>query len=58
MEVSPDYANHEYTEKMDSHIEELKTLARRSGIDYYLMSTDRPLDGALREYLSIRQGRM
>ncbi|MBM3811337.1 MAG: DUF58 domain-containing protein [Acidimicrobiia bacterium] len=58
MEVSPDYANHEYTRKMDSHIEELKTLAQRSGIDYYLMSTDRPLDGALREYLSIRQGRM
>ena len=28
-----------------------------AGMDYYLLVTDRPLDGALREYLTIRQGR-
>ena len=26
-------------------------------MDYYLLATDRPLDGALREYLTMRQGR-
>ena len=36
---------------------ELRDRARGAGMDYYLLVTDRPLDGALREYLSIRQGR-
>jgi uncharacterized protein (DUF58 family) len=58
MEVSPDYSNREYREKMDQHIENLREEARRAGIDHYLLPTDRPLDAALREYLSIRQGRM
>lgn len=58
MEVSPDYSNREYREKMDQHIESLREEARRDGIDYFLLPTDRPLDSALREYLSIRQGRM
>jgi len=57
MEVSPDYTRHEYRHKMDKHIETLRAEARREGIDYYLLPTDRPLDSALREYLSIRQGR-
>jgi hypothetical protein len=26
-------------------------------MDYHLLVTDQPLDGALREYLTIRQGR-
>jgi len=26
-------------------------------MDYHLLVTDRPLDGALREYLTLRQGR-
>ena len=43
---------------MDGHIEALREKAKGSGIDYFLLSTDRPLDSALREYLSIRQGRM
>ena len=35
----------------------LRDRARGSGMDYYLLVTDKPLDGALREYLTIRQGR-
>jgi hypothetical protein len=31
--------------------------AQAAGIDYFLLRTDRPLDEALREYLTIRQGR-
>lgn len=58
MEVSPEYATHEYRLKVDAHIEGLRSEARKAGLDYFLAVTDRPLDEALREYLSIRQGRM
>jgi uncharacterized protein (DUF58 family) len=58
MEVSPEYANTEYREKMDSHIEAMREKARGAGIDYFLVNTARPLDAALREYLTIRQGRL
>ncbi len=47
----------EYRKKIDAHIEELRDKARGAGMDYHLLVTDRPLDDALREYLSIRQGR-
>jgi uncharacterized protein (DUF58 family) len=57
MEVTPDYMREEYRNKIDAHIEQLRDLARGAGMDYYLLVTDRPLDGALREYLSIRQRR-
>ena len=57
LEVSPDYARLEYTKKIDAHIESLRDGARGSGMDYFLLVTDRPLDGALREYLAIRQGK-
>jgi hypothetical protein len=42
---------------MSRHLEELRDRARGSGMDYYLLVTDRPLDDALREYLMIRAGR-
>lgn len=58
LEVSPDYASHEYPAKIDAHIEELKDKAQGAGLDYFLVDTSRPLDGALREYLAIRKGRM
>jgi hypothetical protein len=35
----------------------LRMKAQAAGIDYFLLRTDRPLDEALREYLTIRQGR-
>jgi uncharacterized protein (DUF58 family) len=58
IEVSPDYARHEYRQRMDAHITALKDLSQGAGIDYFLATTDRPLDAALREYLFFRQGRM
>lgn len=58
MEVSPDYVNHEYREKIDQHIEGLRDESKKAGVDYFLVKTDRPLDAALREYLTVRQGRM
>ncbi|HME07192.1 MAG TPA: DUF58 domain-containing protein [Bryobacteraceae bacterium] len=58
IEVSPEYAKHEYRAKIQAHIDALSTKARASNIDYHLLRTDRPLDEGLREYLSIRTGRM
>ena len=57
IEVTPEYAKNEYRAKMDAHIAELRERAQGAGMDYFLLVTDRPLDGALAEYLTIRQGR-
>jgi len=57
LEVTADYARKEYREKMNAHLEALSTRARASGMDYYLLETNKPLDGALRQYLTIREGR-
>jgi uncharacterized protein (DUF58 family) len=58
LEVSPEYARHDYRVKINQHIENLSSKARGSGLDYFMMNTARPLDEGLREYLSIRQGRL
>ena len=57
LEVSPEYAAREYPAKIDAHIEELRSKAKSNGLDYFLIDTSRPLDGALREYLGVRGGR-
>jgi uncharacterized protein (DUF58 family) len=56
LEVIPEYARHTYREKIDSHLEQLRNRTRAAGMDYHLLQTDQPLDTALREYLTIRQG--
>jgi hypothetical protein len=58
IEASPDYARNEYAEKIAAHIEKLQSRAKAAGLDYFLLRTDRPLDAALREYFTLRQGRM
>jgi uncharacterized protein (DUF58 family) len=57
LEVTPEYGREEYRTKVQSHITQLKDRTRGAGMDYHLLVTDRPLDGALREYLTLRQGR-
>jgi uncharacterized protein (DUF58 family) len=57
IEITPDYVRDEYRKKFDAHVETLRDKTRGAGMDYHLLVTDRPLDDALREYLSIRQGR-
>jgi len=54
LEVTPDYAKSEYRAKVDAHLEELKGRAQTAGLGYCLLSTERPLDAALREYLTLR----
>ncbi len=58
IEVSPEYAAREYPGRIAAHSEALREGARRSGIDYALIPTDKPLDAALREYLAVRQRRL
>ncbi len=58
IEVSPEYALEEYGGRIARHIELLRATAQRAGLGYHLLPTDRPLDYALREYLTLRQGRL
>jgi uncharacterized protein (DUF58 family) len=55
IEVIPEYAKTTYRQKMQTHIEALRSQARAAGLDYRLLLTDEPLDHALREYLTLRQ---
>jgi len=58
LDVSPEYAQHEYRARIDAHIQELKSGAARAGMEYCLIDTSRPLDEALRGFLALREGRM
>jgi uncharacterized protein (DUF58 family) len=57
LEVTPDYGKREYREKIETHLADLRDRAQAAGLGYYLLMTDRPLDAALREYLSLRGAR-
>jgi uncharacterized protein (DUF58 family) len=55
LEVIPDYVKHQYRAKMDGHLAQMRDRARGAGLGYHLLTTDKPLDLALTEYLSMRQ---
>jgi uncharacterized protein (DUF58 family) len=55
MEVIPAYTRSTYRARVEAHIEDLRSRARASGMDYKLLETSQPLDQALREYLTLRQ---
>jgi len=57
LEVTPEYGREEYRDRVQRHITQLKDRTRSAGMDYHLLVTNLPLDGALREYLTLRQGR-
>jgi uncharacterized protein (DUF58 family) len=57
LEVTPDYGKKEYRAKVAAHLEELRNKVTGAGMGYCLLMTDRPLDDALREYLTLREGR-
>lgn len=57
IEVTAEYAANEYGERIGRHVASLRDGARRAGMSYHLLVTDRPLDDALREYLTVREGR-
>lgn len=58
LEVSPEYAASVYPGRIGAHLEAMKSKAEGAGIGYHLLETGRPLDAALREYLTVRQGRL
>jgi uncharacterized protein (DUF58 family) len=58
LEISPEYVRTQYRQKIDSHLEVLRDEARDAGMEYFLLSTERPLDSALRQYFAIREGKM
>jgi hypothetical protein len=55
IEVIPEYAKTTYRQKIDAHVEALRSKTRAAGMDYQLLVTDQPLDAALREYLTLRE---
>jgi uncharacterized protein (DUF58 family) len=57
LEVTPDYSKKEYREKIQAHLTDLRDRTQAAGMGYCLLMTDRPLDAALREYLTLRGGR-
>jgi uncharacterized protein (DUF58 family) len=57
LEVTPDYTRNEYRKKVEAHLADLRDRTQAAGMGYYLLMTDRPLDDALREYLTLRGGR-
>jgi uncharacterized protein (DUF58 family) len=54
LEVIPDYVKNQYRAKMDNHLEQMRDRTRAAGMGYHLLTTDKPLDTALTEYLSLR----
>lgn len=58
LEVSPEYLRGPYLRRMNEHLGAMESECRRTGLDYMLMPSDKPLDAGLREYLTIRQGRL
>ena len=57
IEVTKEYAAKEYSERIARHVASLRDGAQRAGMSHQLLVTDRPLDDALREYLTVREGR-
>ena len=55
IEVVPEYAKTTYRQRIEAHIEALRSKTRAAGMDYQLLLTDQPLDSALREYLTLRE---
>jgi uncharacterized protein (DUF58 family) len=57
IQVTPDYAKKDYREKIQAHLTDLRDRTQAAGMGYCLLMTDKPLDAALREYLTLRGGR-
>jgi len=57
IEVSPDFMQREYRDKVQAHIAALRSAAVRAGADHLVFDTSAPLDEPLRQYLLFRQKR-
>ena len=57
LNVAPDYLAGEYRDRLNAHLASLRKAAADVGAHQLLISTDEPLDRALRRYLLFREGR-
>jgi uncharacterized protein (DUF58 family) len=57
LNVSPEYLATEYRQRLDAHLNALRSGAANVGAHQMLITTDEPLDHALRRYLVFRHGR-
>jgi uncharacterized protein (DUF58 family) len=57
LNVSPEYLAGEYRRKLDTHLQSLRRAAAEAGAHQLLITTDEPLDHALRRYLLFREGK-
>jgi uncharacterized protein (DUF58 family) len=57
MSVSAEYLRDKYAEKLDAHLDNLRRAAANLGAHHMWLTTDQPLDRALRRYLTFREGR-
>jgi uncharacterized protein (DUF58 family) len=57
LNVSPEYLATEYQQRLDNHLQSLRRAAANVGAHQLLITTDEPLDNALRRYLLLREGR-
>jgi uncharacterized protein (DUF58 family) len=57
MQVSAEYLRFAYSARFDAHMAALKSAAVSLGAHHLAITTDEPLDRALRQYLKFREGR-
>lgn len=57
VEVSPDFMQREYPERIKAHVDALRIAAAKAGADHLVLNTAAPLDEPLRQYLLFRQKR-
>jgi len=57
LNVSPEYLAGEYRQRLDTHLQSIRRAAADVGAHQLLITTDEPLDHALRRYLQLREGR-
>jgi uncharacterized protein (DUF58 family) len=57
IEVSPDFMQREYPERVKQHVNALRVAAARAGADHFVLDTSAPLDEPLRQYLLFREKR-
>jgi hypothetical protein len=55
--IAPEFLRERYGEKIQQHVQSLRSAAVGAGADYTMLSTDQPLDAALRRYLLFRERR-
>jgi len=55
--IAPEFLKERYGPKLQVHLQSVRSAAARAGADYVLLTTDEPLNEALRRYLLFRERR-